>query len=364
MMWQPGQFPAAATIFSLGALDTQVVSAGVAAGTIPGNSSAGHFTGTSFAAPTLSFTSLLSGESSESGAVTTNPNSYFPNPFSGSDMVLFNLTNLATNQKRAIHCYNVSTVVGGVVQQECINAWQYSTYTASAGAETSTIYAVQTGGGNALSLYNLCAQRPTGYYNWCTDANAANAGVGIELGVDGPRVGLWSYPFNDGASANATAVQAQWIPNNGNLGLWLNPTSGGGNTADSAIKITNASGVTTYGYVDGWANAKLGGIWFNQSTTTPTVSACGSGTPSLSGASTNYSGTVTVGTGTVTTCTLTFVPAFKSSVGAGAVVCGFWPETTIAGFGYSYIKTGATFNSTGNMAGINVDYMCTGQPGY
>ena len=62
------------------------------------------------------------------------------------------------------------------------------------GGDTSVLYALQSGGGNVLSLYNLCSQTPSGYTAYC------NYGRGIELAVDGNKVGIrmfsQSYPIS------------------------------------------------------------------------------------------------------------------------------------------------------------------------
>ena len=90
----------------------------------------------------------------------------------------------------------------------------------------------------------------------------------------------------------------------------------------------------------------------------PTLSDCGTGTPSLDAGSNFSAGVVTVGTGTPDQCVLTFVPPFPAPNGVSCVVTDY--STNHAFHAVATVNT-LTITPTGNFTNSDkVNYLCMG----
>ena len=146
----------------------------------------------------------------ESGSVA-NPVTWANSLEVGTDYSTYNFTNLTTPQKRGAHTFVATTAQGTVsvpVQVEGYDVYIYSPSGVNNGvfgssttvAESSGIIIRQTGGGNALTAYDLAANRPTGYHNYTSDG-VSFQGFAIETGCDGIRTCFWSEAFSAGGQA-------------------------------------------------------------------------------------------------------------------------------------------------------------------
>lgn len=331
----------------------------------------------------------------EVGAAFPDP-SVLPNPFAGTDQLLFNLTNPTNNQDRAIHCFEIVTSIGTVgtpTEKECLNLWGYSpsgvnnsTFGSSTSVlESSIAYIVQTGGGNALTVYNLAAQRPPGYHNYISDG-VSFQGFAIEEGCDGIRTCFWAQAFSPGGQA----ANFGWTTSSGtpSYGAIFFP-SAACNTTDRAISIQNA-GFVEKTFIDDCGNINAGANNVTAATFLvvtsltmgngaealfqgpfvlgggpPTIAsgACGTGTSgTVDNQASNLVGTITVGSGTPISCILTFnnTAPFKF---ASFVHCRVTPEVPIANFTYTVNQPPAPTLAIGSSASLNgksIDYQCDG----
>ena len=142
--------------------------------------------------------------------ITLNGPRYFPDDasFAGAGLVeslvspgtleQFNLTNdLTDNRKRAISIQARTTSTTGTINTGGISVDIYTP--PDNGGDVSGLWVRQTGGGNALSIYNMGAQRPGGFTNYPSN------GYAIEAGSDYGKTALWGRTF-DGTDAGGTAA--------------------------------------------------------------------------------------------------------------------------------------------------------------
>lgn len=111
-----------------------------------------------------------------------NTNGWLWNP------VHFDLTNLSDNTKRGITMDIRTTNSSGMINT---GGLAINIYTPpDNGGDVSAIWLHQTGGGNALSVYNLSANRPSGYQEYNSQ------GYAIEAMVDGSKHSIVSQSYN------------------------------------------------------------------------------------------------------------------------------------------------------------------------
>jgi hypothetical protein len=130
--------------------------------------------------------------------------------------MMFDLTNVNNNTKRGISMDIRTTSSTGTINTGGI---AISIYTPpDNGGDVSGIWVQQTGGGNAISIYNLSGNRPSGYTQY------ANDGYAIEATVDGTKHSIRTHAnegsalvaeINDVAGSNQPCMHAQiWGSNN------------------------------------------------------------------------------------------------------------------------------------------------------
>jgi hypothetical protein len=96
------------------------------------------------------------------------------------------------------------------------------------GGDTSGIWINQEGGGNALSVFNLCGSTPAGYVPYCANGHA------IEATVDGTKNAV-VVSVNDGVAyiANVTGTA-------GGAGFYAYPADDTDYTTNRAFRVSNA----------------------------------------------------------------------------------------------------------------------------
>ena len=305
----------------------------------------------------------------EPGSVAS-PQTTWPNPFSGTDYVLYNLTNSANNQKRAIHCFEATTSIGTVsqnTQAECLNIFVYSpsgvnnsTFGSSTTVnESSGAYIVQAGGGNALTAYNLCGQTPSGYHNYCSDG-VPFQGFAIETGCDGIRACFWTQAYSAGGQAAniGWTTSANGVPTP-SYGAAFFP-SGTCNGTDRALTFQTKNFVEK-AYVDDCGDASFVSMnnlnFYNNTSQAMSFTGCGTGA-AFDGNATKNAGSFTVGSG-ASSCSIKFpTNAFKSYIHCRVTSQG--TAGVAGGFTYNYITTGISVSASSNLAGDNIDYECDG----
>ena len=168
-------------------------------------------------------------------------------------------------------------------------------------------------GGNTLTGYNTGHVLTAGNNTF----NGYTAGLTVTTGHDNTCIG---------ATACATTAQ-----------------TGNNNIVIGSGKDTLTSSISN--------EINIGGlIW--RTTGTVAVSACG-GSPSVDANANSVFGTATMGSGSPTSCTLTWTPFYSTYSH-----CRVTPETSQAGFGYSY--TLGVLTITGSALTGKVDYECDG----
>lgn len=120
----------------------------------------------------------------------------------------------------------------------------------------------------------------------------------------------------------------------------------GDTTADS---IQGACNKTQSNFTNLFAGAQH----LNTSGASPTLSSCGSGTPTITG--TDTAGVVTLGT-SATACTITFATAYSS-----APACNVTWQSNLASMSYTLSKTAITLGQT-STSGNLINYECFGNP--
>lgn len=94
-------------------------------------------------------------------------------------------------------------------------------------------------------------------------------------------------------------------------------------------------------------------------TGTPTLSACGGGSPAMAAGSSSLSGNIGVGTATGS-CTMTFATLATGTPGfVSQNRCMFQSTQTMTGFAYTYSLTAATITGSA-LGGDSIDYRCDG----
>jgi hypothetical protein len=103
----------------------------------------------------------------------------------GEASINYNLTNTANNVKRALAMTVHQRSGGGTINTGGILIDIFTQ--PDNGGDVSGIWVRQSGGGNALSIYNLSADRPAGYENY------PDNGFAIEVGVDGGKHAIYAF---------------------------------------------------------------------------------------------------------------------------------------------------------------------------
>lgn len=148
--------------------------------------------------------------------------------------------------------------------------------------------------------------------------------------TDGPALTVLNNAGNVVASVNTTALTA------GQEIITL---------SSSTTSSANQFAVDTYGHVIASTNSA------------PTISSCGSGSPTPATNSTDVDGSVTVGA-TATGCVITFGHSFATT--PNCVVINESPSLTSA-FGYSKSASAITATQTVGLGGDIIDWHCGGQ---
>ena len=127
----------------------------------------------------------------------------------------------------------------------------------------------------------------------------------------------------------------------------MGPAAGTTNAADFLLNVSSANGTVVLGVQNSGHIVSSG--------TVPSVSSCGTGTPSVVG--TDLAGIITTGTGSPTACTLTFASPYQTN----APVCVCSPNAGVSCGVTSASTTAVTFTLSVTETGIN--YICFGEKG-
>lgn len=152
---------------------------------------------------------------------------------------------------------------------------------------------------------------------------------------------IWSSLVVATSSPNAFIVQDQY----GTQDLRMSTASSTNNNPIFQIQATST--LDTLFQVD-----QYGHLTASSTRATPTISSCGTGTPTLSTNSNDVTGTVTTGTA-ATACTITFASAYSSApsvVVSGASTISFAAVTAIS-------TTAFTVGISGAVTGDNITYI-------
>lgn len=149
----------------------------------------------------------------------------------------FDITNLSNNNKRGLFLDVRTTSTTGTISTTGI---EINIYTPpDNGGDTSGVFVGQTGGGNALTAYNLSANRPGGYTQY------ASQGFAIETASDGAKSTVLSFVEN--GAAYIAAIRG--------LGVgYIARATVDGDSTRRALQVTNAAGSTEKFYI------QLGGL--------------------------------------------------------------------------------------------------------
>jgi hypothetical protein len=132
------------------------------------------------------------------------------------------------------------------------------------GGDTSVLYAFQAGGGNVLSLYNLCETNQGASTSYC------NYGRALEIGVDGSKDGITIN--NTGIGSGGATGRAIWmLPGDRQTGLLYQPIDDNSPT-DRAIDVITSGNTAEKFYVQKNGNSYVGGSLTVQGATTLTGS--------------------------------------------------------------------------------------------
>lgn len=191
-----------------------------------------------------------------------------------------------------------------------------------------------------------------------TGGNNANATL-VTAFTSGGTATLQLGLANTDTTGVSQSLQSQGVTTGGTNNqaggsLTISSGQGKGNVGSSLTfqtPIISASGntlqtMTTAFKLDGRQHASYGG-------SKPTVSACGTGSPSIDANATDSSGTVTVGT-VATGCTITFANAYTSYNH-----CTISSQTTVSGLAYTYNLSAITLSAS-VLGGDLIDYRCDG----
>jgi hypothetical protein len=107
------------------------------------------------------------------------------------------------------------------------------------GGDSSGLYLDQQGGGNALTVYNLCGQTPTGFTAYC------NNGFAIEAQVDGAKNAILVAALN-GSALDVVVTSG----GTSGTGISIAPGSDADGTSRRAIHVQNAANSQENFYVD------------------------------------------------------------------------------------------------------------------
>jgi hypothetical protein len=139
--------------------------------------------------------------------------------------LLIDVSNNTNNAKIGLLCNNkLKTNPGGTIAVSCIYVDTYTPH--DNGGESSGIYVADSGSSNAISAFNVAANRPPGY-----PLPNLGDGIGIELGVDhGFGQIIYSIPdiADYGFGTDFTGALMQLVlgnTNNSAVGLEVHPTS-------------------------------------------------------------------------------------------------------------------------------------------
>src|SRR3989338_5995376 len=153
---------------------------------------------------------------SEPGGLSTN--GWLQNP------AHFDLTNVSDNTKRGITMDVRTTQTSGTINTGGIAINIYTP--PDNGGDVSAIWLQQTGGGNAISVYNLSANRPSGYNEYSND------GYAIEAAVDGSKHSIVSQSYNGIAYLG-------YVAGSNGAGLSIFPTTDT-DSGRRALRVANA----------------------------------------------------------------------------------------------------------------------------
>jgi hypothetical protein len=132
----------------------------------------------------------------------------------------FDMSNLSNNIKHGV-TFDLRTTNTGIGGN--INAIAVQIYSPPGLLDSSGVYISQTGGGNALSVFNLGANRPSGFTNYPLD------GFAIEAQTDFGKHSILSSAV-DGASLKA-------VLRGGGPGVQISPESASGSIVGVAIHV-------------------------------------------------------------------------------------------------------------------------------
>ena len=173
----------------------------------------------------------------------------------------------------------------------------------------------------------------------------ADTGTGTNVGVAVTSGNFLSlYGYNNGVAITTGS-------NDSLFGAGVGPTltTGSGDILIGTGPVTDVF----QGNVSNMLN--IGGIIYQNLTTTASPTVAGGTSPSIDSYANNKSGQVTFGTGTVTSGTITFA-------GGGYAFwnhCRVTPHSTVASFAYSYTKAVITVTGA-SITSLMVDYDCDG----
>ncbi len=159
-----------------------------------------------------------------------------------------NLTNPATNDKRGLEMRVITTNGSDTINTGGI--WVNIYTPPDNGGDVSGIGAIQTGGGNAASFFNISSLRPSGFTQY------TDAGWGVEVGVDGGKGGVLSQP-ETGAAFFALFGRTGAANDAGGIGLLVRPSQNI-NLSRRAISVQNAAGSAETVFIDLAGNAHFG----------------------------------------------------------------------------------------------------------
>ena len=226
------------------------------------------------------------GTAKTKSALQTELNNCFPTQLTGA------ITPLG-----ALNCY--SDMLASWQQYPTVNAQVGVSYAFTAN-DYGKLVTFTNASPVAVSLSNPTA---TGFSPW--NAYAANLGSGTVT------ITPATSTINGAATYTLATNNSVWIVSDGtNYQTW----SGAGASvqsvanSDGTLTLTPTSGNVVaslaLGHANLWTAAQTFGSHILAASTTPTISACGTGSPTVTG-SDNY-GTVVAGGGTLTTCSITF----------------------------------------------------------
>lgn len=162
---------------------------------------------------------------------------------------------------------------------------------------------------------------------------------------------------NDISGINNTFLGfAAGQPATGNSNVLLGWKAGGTTLTSGSNNILVGANTDTVG--GGQSNEiNIGNLlfWNNTSTAVPTLSACGTGSPTVDTRGNNRSGTITAGAGALASCTMTFAGSGYSTWSH----CRITSQSAVASFAYSYTLTTLTVAGT-SITSSKFDYDCDG----